>query len=162
MSFLQHATALIVASVLLLAPSMNTPVLDCVTIVGTCRQIPWKIATVNDVGKVPQSAVDSVITVRLDDKGRTRVLFAFDNPCEYVVTAQTRQMNDTLDVYFKTRRRGAPEVNNDSTPAIYGCPAMISNLGYEVIIPRSTHAAHVIRGLTGNGSAMVTRILVTP
>ena len=162
MSLLPYAASAIAASVFLLAPSKQPPAESCVAVAGSCRQAPWTIAIVHAAGRVAQSTVDSVITTHLDEKGRTIVRFAFDNPCEYIVTAQTRQMNDTLDVSFKTKRGGQPENNDDSTPEIYGCSATISNSGYEVIVPLSTHTVHVIRGFTGAGSAPIIRMLETP
>jgi hypothetical protein len=146
---------------LLITPSKKTFTARCVTTVGECRQLPWRAATVHNLGLVPQSASDSIITVHVDDKGRTKVLYAFNNPCDDVVTAKTRQMNDTLDVYFTTRRRGNPE-KDVPVPEIYGCPATITNLGYEVVIDRSAHVALIIRGITGNGSVTTVRAIMAP
>jgi len=159
MATLVHPFFPIVASVVLATSSCVSPHARCETTVGDRCQLPWQSITVHDVGMVPRSAVDSVITVRLDERDRIRVLYAFDNPCEYVVTAKTRQTNDTLDVYFATKRRGTPRMGVDSLPEVYGCPATIWNRGYEVIVGPSTRLAHTVRGFTSSGSVTTVRTI---
>jgi hypothetical protein len=123
-------------------------------VIGVGHYGHWRTAVVHMLSEVSQGAVDSSLTVRLDSKHRITVIYAFDNPCLYSVTARTRQRRDTLDVHFILKRRGETRVKNDTAPELYACPAAITNRGYEVAIDRPTHRINIVRGYKGSASEM--------
>lgn len=125
----------------------------CETSVDSC-QAPWRVAPVHRLMKVSQSVTDSVITVRLWDKHRVTALYAFNNPCDDVITATVLQTRDTLDVRFVTVRRGELPGRPLPLEQLVTCEASIDNLGYEVTFDNVKSGSHTVRAfLSASGES---------
>jgi hypothetical protein len=120
-----------------------------------CHQDTWRPIAVHPVANLTQGAVDSVITVRVKSTRQIAIDYAFNNPCQYSVTARLRRFRDTLDVAFMLSRSGTPEKANDSVPDITACPAAIMNQVYEVIVSHRDYGIDVVRGFNGDTTTLL-------
>lgn len=166
MSLLPRMSPLAAVSLLFCTPITNTVRARCDASANDCHQATWRPVVVHAVSKFPESAVDSAITVRVGrvgNDGRITVLYAFNNPCQVSVTAEARQISDTLDVYFILSRPSGKI--NDEMSELSACPAAIMNRAYEVTVDQVAPGTHVVRGFNGSASQktlIASRVVGTP